>query len=137
MKLLPQQSHQEESGYLRTKGGLVPFLNQSGQSAVEYLVICGVLIMALITMPSIYHTMGHTMKNKYRSYCFGVAISDPPRKAFDDAINKDADKVQEVIDAIKNIGEFIGNVIVPDILHGRLPDQEEIEKFLDMIKDLF
>jgi len=122
---------------IRHRLRLARLANQRGQSVVEYLVLCGVLIMALITAPSIYSTMSHTMQNKYRSYWFGVAVSDPPRKAFDDTINKDADRVHEVIDAFKKLADFVSNTIIPDILHMKLPDQEELEKFIDLIKNLF
>ena len=81
-------THGRKRSVLRPEAGKPLLLaSQSGQSAVEYLVICGVLIMALITAPSFYGTMSRTMKNKYRSYYFGVAISDPPRKAFVDTVN--------------------------------------------------
>ena len=128
-----RKNHRYRSG--AGKAGLLS--DQSGQSAIEYLVICGVLIMALITVPSFYGTMSHTMKNKYQSYYFGVAISDPPRKAFDDAVNQDADKVSRIIKDIQKIGEFIEDVIIPDILKPKLPSQSEIEQFLELLKSLF
>jgi ABC-type lipoprotein release transport system permease subunit len=113
------------------------FNNERGQSTIEYLIVTGILVMALITMPSIYATISHTMQNKYKSYCFGVAISDPPRKAFDDAINQDADKVQEVLNAFDELADFMKNVIVPDIVNLRLPSEKELDDFLQLLKKLF
>jgi len=130
------KKHQEISTVSNYQG-VYCVLNQNGQSIVEYLVICGVLVMALVTMPSIYQEMSHTMQNKYKSYCFGVAISDPPRKAFDDAINKDANEIHKIITFFQKLEHFITNVVVPDIINLRLPDQKEIQEFLDTIKDLF
>ena len=111
--------------------------NQQGQSVVEYLVICGILIMAIVSMPSVYSTMSHTMKNKYRSYCFAVSISDPPRKEFDDSINQNADKIHEVLQAFKQLADLVKNVIMPDLFHGHLPDRETLQKLIDIIKSLF
>jgi len=105
--------------------------NNKGQAAIEYLVVCLVLITALIKAPAIYDTLSGVMKNKYHSYSFGVAISDPPRKAFDDALTKDANKILSIFDVLKEIEDDIENVNLPDPDDLKLPSWDNIKKFGD------
>ena len=112
-------------------------IGNQGQSTVEYLVVTFVLVAALVTAPGIYDTVSHTVSGKYHSYCFGVAISDPPRKAFDDTVQKDADKVAHFFDTLEEIEDLIGNSIFPDIGKGKLPAWKDVKQFGDLIKSLF
>jgi len=107
-----------------------------GQSTIEYLVVTFFLIAGLITAPSVYQKISHTITNKYHSYRFGVAISDPPRKAFDDSMRKDAGKVESVFDTLEKIKDLIGNSIFPDLTKGKLPAWKDIKKFGDLVKRL-
>ncbi len=111
--------------------------NNRGQSTIEYLIVTFVLVAALIAMPSIYETGSATLKNKYHSYSFAVAISDPPRKDFDDTIKKDADKIEHILDTFGKIEDLISNSIFPDIKQGKLPSWNDIKSFGDLVKSLF
>lgn len=93
--------------------------NHSGQSTIEYLVVCFVLIAVLLEGPGIYQRLSSTMQNKYHSYAFSIAISDPPTKAFDDAIHKDAAKVEHVLQVLEEIED--------DIKHAHIPDPRDID----------
>lgn len=104
--------------------------NECGQSSVEYLVVTGALIASLITLPNIYDTISHTMRDKYKSYAFSVAISDPPSKQFDD-------KVHHTADIIEQIEDLLSNTIFPDIAKGKMPSLTDIKKFFDLAKRLF
>lgn len=109
----------------------------AGQSTIEYLVVTSVVGAALITMPIMYKTFSDTMKNKYHSYTFGIAISDPPRKAFDDVIKKDADKVAHIFDVLEEIEDDIENASLPDFSDIHLPSWGDIEDFGDKLKEYF
>ena len=111
--------------------------NERGQSTIEYLVVTGVLIISLVSMPSIYKAISDTMQDKYKSYAFGIAISDPPRKAFDDTVQKDADKVKEVLDTLKDLGKFIENLTLDFFTKGKLPSKQDIDNFYKLLKKLF
>jgi hypothetical protein len=114
--------------------------NEKGQSAVEYLVICTALVTMLLISSSdnsIYNIVSHTMQDKYKSYAFGVSISDPPSKKFDDEVKQDTDKVKEVLSILKEIGELISHIILPDILHGKMPSMDSIKEFASLVKSLF
>lgn len=119
----------------------VPFLaGEEGQSAVEYLVICTALVTLLLVSTSqdgIYQMMSHTMQDKYKSYAFGVSIADPPSKAFDDEVKKDAEKVKEVLDTLGELEELITHAIIPDILHGKMPSKDSVKEFVNLLKSLF
>ncbi len=104
--------------------------NEKGQSAVEYLVVMAALMASLITLPNIYHTVSHTMQDKYTSYAFSVAISDPPSKQFDDTVHQGAD-------ILKEIEHVLFDIIIPDIRQGKLPGIGEIKDFFDLVKKLF
>lgn len=111
--------------------------NQRGQSAVEYLIVSAAIIAGLITLPSIYDTMSHTMQNKYKSYAFGISISDPPTKHFDDTVKQDIDKVSKVLDTLKALWDIGTGSILPDIFHGKMPSTNAIKAFIALIKSLF
>jgi len=116
------------------------FQNEKGQSAVEYLVICTALVTMLLissSQDSLYNIVSHTMQDKYKSYAFGVSISDPPSKQFDDEVKEDADKVKDVLDTLKEIKELISHIIIPDILHGQMPSTDSIKEFTSLLKSLF
>jgi hypothetical protein len=112
----------------------INIIGNKGQSTVEYLVVTFVLVAALIKGPGIYHTVTDTMENKYHSYSFGVAISDPPRKAFDDAVNEDYEKIKKVLDPLDELKRLINEIIIPDFKEGKLPSWESVERFKDLIK---
>jgi hypothetical protein len=107
-----------------------------GQSTVEYLVVTFTLVAALITLPSIYQTVSHNVANKYHSYSFGVAVSDPPRKAFDDAVQQDADRIENIFAVLADIEDLISDSIFPDLSEGKLPSLDDIKKFKDLLKRL-
>lgn len=111
--------------------------NQQGQSAVEYLVITAALVASLLTLPNMYDTLSHTMRNKYQSYAFGVSISDPPSKAFDDKVSKDADEVKHILETLKQVENLFSHTIIPDIKHGKMPSTKSITEFRDQLKKLF
>ena len=105
-----------------------------GQSTVEYLVVTFVLVAALVKGPGIYHTVTDTMENKYHSYSFGIALSDPPRKAFDDAVNEDYEKIKKVLDPLDELKRLMNDIIIPDFKKGELPSWKSVKKFGDLIK---
>ena len=119
--------------------------NEKGQSAVEYLVICTALVTLFLmssSQDSIYNMISHTIHDKYSSYAFSVSISDPPGKAFDDAVKQDAAKVKEVLNELKEMEDLIKDTILPDIKHDNpLSDDKKIIKdFKALVKkiiDLF
>ncbi len=116
------------------------FHNEEGQSAVEYLVICTALVTMLLissSQDSLYNIMSHTMQDKYKSYAFGVSISDPPSKQFDDTVKEDADKVKEVLNILGEIRALVSHMILPDILHGKMPSTDSIKQFASLVKSLF
>lgn len=110
--------------------------NEKGQSSVEYIIVTSALVAALITMPSIYDTISHTMQDKYKSYAFGVSISDPPSKQFDDKVHKVADIIKQIEDLIEKIG-----AIFTDIFSGKLPSVKDFKSVFndlwELIKTLF
>lgn len=108
-----------------------PLTDCRGQSTVEYILVTGFLVMALITGPSIYNMVSHVMTNKYHSYAFGVAISDPPRKAFDDKVEKDTDrilKIFEVIDDIEDLIEGSIDKVIEEMKDIKMPSFDDIKK---------
>ena len=118
-------------------GSFFGLRNARGQSTIEYLVVTGALIATLISMPSIYKAVSDTMQDKYKSYAFGIAISDPPRKAFDDTVQKDADKVKEVLDILSDLGQLIENLSLDFFTKGKLPSKQDIDNFYNLLKKLF
>jgi len=117
--------------------GLRPLRGERGQSTIEYLVVCFVLVAALIEGPSLYSRMSNTMQNKYNSYVFAVGISDPPSKAFDDSLQSSADKVEHVLDVLKKIEEEIKDPHIPDFGSIKLPDWKNIEAFGKHLREFF
>ena len=109
--------------------------NNRWQSTIEYLIVTFTVVAALITVPNIYNTLSNTMQNKYHSYSFGIAISDPPRKAFDDSVQKDADKVEKIFKIFDEIEDLFNNTVFPDLSEGKLPSWNDIKKFGDKIKE--
>jgi len=108
-----------------------------GQSTIEYLIVTFVLVAVLVSAPSIYDMVGTTLKNKYQSYSFAVAVSDPPRKAFDDSITKEADKIKHILNVFEEIGDLMRDSIFPDIKQMKMPDWKDIEKFGKLIRSFF
>lgn len=96
--------------------------NQHGQSAVEYLVVVGALVSALIAAPSIFSEVRDMMQNKYSSYSFGVAISDPPTSEFDEKVKRDANAVKEAIDALHKLENFVEHPPHPEFEKPDWPD---------------
>ena len=109
--------------------------DESGQSTIEYLLVCGLLIGVLIKGPWIYQKISTPVQNKYHSYAFSVAISDPPTKAFDDEIHKDASKVEHVLDVLEEIEEDIEDAHIPDPRDIHIP--KGIERIWEKITHLF
>jgi SMC interacting uncharacterized protein involved in chromosome segregation len=92
----------------------IPQHNSRGQSSIEFLVaLLGLIVLFGSFSPvlgndptekhSVYEVFSDTIQNKYKSYCFGVAISDPPREEFDEKVDKDAKIIKEFIAKIKDI----------------------------------
>lgn len=111
--------------------GFFFFRNERGQSTVEYLIVTGAVVFFIIGSPNLYDEMSHIMQNKYKSYSFGVAISDPPRKAFDD-------DVREVTGKIKDLLDYIKDIIFPDpsgLFH--MPTWSELYDILKKIIGIF
>ena len=96
--------------------------NQHGQSAVEYLIVVGALVSALIATPSAFNMFRDMMQNKYRSYSFGIAISDPPTSEFDEKVKRDANAVKEAIDALHKLEKFVEQPPHPDFEKPDWPD---------------
>lgn len=94
---------------------------QLGQSAVEYLIVVGALVSALIVAPSAFHMVRDMMQSKYRSYSFGIAISDPPSSAFDEEVARDANTVKEVMNTLHTLENFIENPSLPDFEKPKWP----------------
>lgn len=111
-------------------------VNNRGQSTIEYLVVTFILVAMLITSPSIYNSFSGVMANKYHSYAFGIAISDPPRKAFDDTIEKDMDRITKIFDVIDEIEDLIeGSIekIIEEMTDIKMPSFDDIEKLFKKI----
>lgn len=113
-----------------------PLADCRGQSAVEYIVVVFFAFAVLLSGPSIYDMFSHTMANKYHSYAFGVAISDPPRKAFDDKVKKDTDtilKIFDVFDEIKDLLESSIDKVIEEIKDFKMPSFDDIEKLFKKV----
>lgn len=102
---------------------------QRGQAAVEYLVVVGALVTALVTLPSVFDVVRESLQSKYQSYSFAVAISEPPRSVFDREVAADAHKVEEVMRVLHDLEEFLAHPSLPDF------DKPDIPA-TDFIKDL-
>ncbi len=111
--------------------------SQSGQSAVEYLVILTALLIIVPLWPSVYRQLSHTMQDKYSSYAFAVSISDPPSKAFDDEIKKDTGKVGHFLKTLKDIGKVLKQDIFGSLIHGKMPSKDALKTLLKLVKGLF
>lgn len=109
---------------------------QAGQSAVEYLVIVSVLVASLIAAPSLFSMVRTMMLDKYRSYSFAVAISDPPSSTFDREVAEDADKVKQVMTALHDLEEFIEHPSWPEPDIPGWPGKKVIEDFEHLLHDL-
>lgn len=116
-------------GYCKKEGGykMMNLNNDSGQSTVEYLIVTFMVVAALIYPTPIYETISGTLKNKYQGYRFAVAISDPPRKEFDDKLEKGAEMVHKVIDTVGEIKR-----VASDVEHFQLPIHEKLPSFGDI-----
>jgi hypothetical protein len=110
--------------------------NQRGQSAVEFLVVVGALISALVAMPSAFSMVQDMLRDKYRSYSFGIAISDPPDSIFDDTVARDAAKIKKVVDTLHDVEKFIKQPSLPDVAKPTLPGKKEIDEFERILNKL-
>jgi hypothetical protein len=90
----------------------------------------------LLSAPSIYTTISDTMSNKYKSYCFAVAISEPPTKAFDDGEQKVGDFIHMIDQVIGAIEDLIEDLFVPST-GGVMPPKEAVNKFIGTLKKVF
>jgi len=111
------------------------FAGDSGQSTVEYLIVTFVFVAALIFPTSVYDVISTTLKNKYHSYAFGVAISDPPRKKFDDTFNKGAEEVEKVKATFEKVEDLMDGKNFPVSFNEKLPSLGEIQ-LSDLINEL-
>lgn len=116
--------------------------DQRGQSAVEYLVICTAMVTLFLvssSQDSVYNMMSHTIHDKYESYAFGISISDPPSKAFDDAVKQDAAKIQKALHELEDVADYIKDHPLPETIQsGDLPSTFDtvIKGFKDLVQDL-
>ncbi len=119
-----------------------PLHNEQGQSAVEYLVVCTALVTLFLISSShnsVYNMISHTIHDKYSSYSFGVSISDPPSKAFDDKVKHDAAEVKEVIHELEEVAGYLKDHPLPETIKpGDLPSafQGIIKGFKELVQDL-
>lgn len=96
-----------------------------GQAAVEYIVICGILVATLLAAPSVYDQVSTTLANKYRSYVFSVAITDPPSSEFD-----------TVGGELEELGDWVENVAFPGHHDQSNPGTAILREFEGIIHDL-
>lgn len=122
--------------HLQDKKLFSPLADRRGQSAVEYLVVVSALIFFLLAAPSIYKTFSLTMQYKYKSYAFGVSISDPPSKHFDDEVKGDIDRVNTFVGRMDLVLQEVYRVI-KKIKDGKPPGKDDLKKILKLIKNLF
>lgn len=108
--------------------------NERGQSTAEYIIIVMLMFTAFLGKDAAIEQLQLTFHNKYKSYAFGVSISDPPSKSFDDTVKKTADKIKNIIDSIKNIIDIIAQVLDGKIDPGREPGTEILEQFKHIIE---
>ncbi|MBU0969225.1 MAG: hypothetical protein KKC20_01195 [Proteobacteria bacterium] len=101
-----------------------------GQSTVEYVVVTSALLAALMAAPSVSDTLVQTFYNKYESYSFGIAISDPPREETDK-------KVHEITETIDKWIQQFDDFELPDKLMENIPGTETIKLFLKKLTDYF
>lgn len=111
------------------------FLCSKGQSTVEYVVIVTALIAALMGTHSVFSQIQAVLTDKYKSYCFGVSISDPPSMAFDEQMENDSSKVMQ---ELQKLEDFIEHPDLPTDDMPSLPDgiKELLEKFKNILKEL-
>lgn len=120
----------------RRRSPLFGLLNNNGQGAVEYLIVTLCLIATLLSAPSIYTSISDTMSNKYKSYCFAVAISEPPTKAFDDGAQKVGDFIHMIDEVIGAIEDLIEDLFTPSA-GGVMPPKEAVNKFVGTLRKVF
>lgn len=101
-------------------------MGDSGQSTVEYLIVTLVFMAALIFPASVYDIVSTTLKNKFHSYAFGVAISDPPHKKFDDRLKHGAEEVEKVKEAFEEVEDLMEGKNFPAAFKAKLPSLGEI-----------
>lgn len=99
-----------------------------GQSTVEYVVVVTALIAFLMGTHSVFFQVHKVFVDKYKSYCFGVSISDPPSIAFDEMVDKDSSKVMH---ELKKLEDFIEHPDLPSSDLPFLPD--DVKKLLKKI----
>ncbi|MFO7830369.1 MAG: hypothetical protein R6V18_00135 [Desulfuromonadaceae bacterium] len=121
--------------HIRNRGEQSQWSGEAGQSTIEYLVVFFCLTAVLLKGPWIYEKISTPIQNKYHSYAFGVAISDPPTKAFDDEIQKDAAKVEHVLEVLEEIEDEIEHAHIPDPSDIHIP--KGIGKMWEKITHLF
>lgn len=116
-------------------GNGMKIASDSGQSTVEYLVVTFMLVAILLYPSSIWEFFSVTLKNKYHSYVFGVSVSDPPRKEFDDRLAKGAEEIEKALDILKKVEHVIehpkDNFPIPE----HLPSLGDI-KLDDLVDDI-
>ena len=101
-----------------------------GQSTVEYVVIVSILMATFMAGPRVSDRLVRTFCNKYESYAFAVAISDPPRGEMDQ-------RVHEVTGRIKEWSQALDDVELPGKIKKKIPGTEAIEHFLKKLGRLF
>lgn len=67
----------------------MPLRNDRGQSTVEYVAVLTAIFLIAGLGRSTVADLGDTIKQKYRSYCFSVAMSDPPLESYETGIGSD------------------------------------------------
>lgn len=105
-----------------------------GQSTIEYLIVTFIFVAAFVTAPNIYQESSEILKNKYRGYSFAVAISDPPRKAFDDTLREDVEFLDKVLEALEKMKKFMENPEFPEFKEGKIPSFGDVQELKDRLK---
>lgn len=109
--------------------------NQKGQSTVEYVVIVSLLLAVFLGSDSMDKLI-KKFHQKYKSYAFSVAISDPPSSSFDKEVNDGAQEIADIVHLIKEIMQFIEGSDPDAGGAGDNPATEELEEFENIIKNL-
>lgn len=101
--------------------------SSNGQATIEYVVVVTALIAVLMGTNSIFSEFRKVFIDKYKSYCFGISISDPPSPAFIGEEKK-----------VKELEEYIENLDVPveDLPFLSEDEKEVIELFEKIVHKL-
>ncbi len=109
--------------------------SQKGQSTVEYVVVVS-LLLATFLGSSCIDDLVDAFHKKYKSYAFGVSISDPPSSSFDKEVNDGAQKIADIMKIIDDLLQFVEGADPDAGGAGDNPATEELDEFERIIKNL-